>query len=308
MTNIRTSSLLSKKTSGRLLIRFFLFVISGVFIGQLISSGIFVFYFENNPDIMNKMVAHPTEYFSYSQELLLFQAIYSFILFLITPILFSIRFHFPIDFSLESTNSRNMNGYFLIGLLMLFALPLSGLMAEWNRLIPLPFDWKESLVAMEKSTEAITQIITHYDSLIEFLIGLFIIGILAAIGEEITFRGIIQPLFQGLFQNIHIGILITAFIFSAIHFQFLSFLPRFVLGTILGYFYHYSKSIWLPIFAHFINNGASLCIVYFYQKNNNSEEIMKHVPLGLAFGCAIITFSLFVLLKRTWTTDSKLTT
>jgi membrane protease YdiL (CAAX protease family) len=50
---------------------------------------------------------------------------------------------------------------------------------------------------------------------------IIIIAIMAGIGEELMFRGVIQKILIGWTKNIHLGILYTAIIFSAIHFQFM---------------------------------------------------------------------------------------
>ncbi len=95
-----------------------------------------------------------------------------------------------------------------------------------------------------------------------FLVNLLMIAILPAIGEEFFFRGILQRLFSEWFKNIHVAIFITAFIFSAIHFQFFGFFPRFLLGLYLGYLFYWSGNLWIPIVVHFINNALVVILAY----------------------------------------------
>ena len=59
------------------------------------------------------------------------------------------------------------------------------------------------------------------------------------------------------------GIRITAFLFSFIHFQFYGFFPRFLLGLYFGYLLVWSGSIWVPVTAHFINNGLAVFYYHF---------------------------------------------
>jgi hypothetical protein len=68
----------------------------------------------------------------------------------------------------------------------------------------------------------------------------------------------------------HIGIIITAILFSIIHFQFSGLIPRFILGVLLGYIFYWSSSLWIPIIAHFVNNAQVLIISYVYKDINNS--------------------------------------
>jgi hypothetical protein len=58
------------------------------------------------------------------------------------------------------------------------------------------------------------------------------------------------------------AIWIAAFIFSAIHLQFEGFLPRMVLGAVLGYLYYWTGNLWVPIIAHAFNNGVQVILIY----------------------------------------------
>ena len=69
----------------------------------------------------------------------------------------------------------------------------------------------------------------------QLLATLFAVAVLPAVCEEWLFRGTIQPIFAKWSGNIHIGIWVSAFLFSAIHFQFFGFLPRLLLGAGFGY-------------------------------------------------------------------------
>ena len=78
----------------------------------------------------------------------------------------------------------------------------------------------------------------------DLLIMIFLVGMLPAIGEELFFRGILQKLFIQIFKKAWPGIIFTAFLFSAIHMQFMGFFPRMALGIILGALYWYSGSLY----------------------------------------------------------------
>jgi hypothetical protein len=94
------------------------------------------------------------------------------------------------------------------------------------------------------------------------LLNLLTIAIIPAIAEELIFRGVFQRIFIGLFRSGHIAIWVTAFIFSAIHFQFFGFIPRFILGLVFGYLFFWSKTLWLPIISHLINNGYPVILAF----------------------------------------------
>ena len=94
------------------------------------------------------------------------------------------------------------------------------------------------------------------------MINLFIIALIPAIGEELIFRGVFQKIFVKLFKSGHLAIWVTAFIFSAIHFQFFGFIPRFILGLVFGYLFFWSGTLWLPVISHFINNAFPVILTY----------------------------------------------
>jgi hypothetical protein len=72
--------------------------------------------------------------------------------------------------------------------------------------------------------------------------------------------------------NIHLAIWVTAILFSAMHGQFLGFIPRMILGAVLGYLYVWSGSLWVPIFGHFVNNAFAVIVAYFVNIETISPE------------------------------------
>ncbi len=116
----------------------------------------------------------------------------------------------------------------------------------------------------ESQAQQLTEAFLKTESLGGLSVNLVVMALMPAIGEELIFRGIVQRLFVRMTRNVHAGIVITAFIFSAIHLQFLGFLPRFVLGMMLGYAFVISGSLWTPIWLHFLNNASSVVIYYLH--------------------------------------------
>jgi uncharacterized protein len=129
----------------------------------------------------------------------------------------------------------------------------------------------------------------------ELVTNLVFISLFAGIGEEIFFRGILQRMFIRAFKNPWMGIVFTAAIFSAFHFQFFGFFPRLALGIVLGAIYWYSGSLWAAISAHFIYDGFIIVLVYFNPsmiKNPDQSMMNPHSLLPLA----VISLGLTLLL------------
>ena len=83
------------------------------------------------------------------------------------------------------------------------------------------------------------------------MFSLALLALLPAIAEEFFFRGVLQRLLTQLVRNGWLAVFITAVFFSAIHMQFLGFVPRVVLGFVMGAIYYLSGNLWLSIAGHF---------------------------------------------------------
>lgn len=59
-------------------------------------------------------------------------------------------------------------------------------------------------------------------------------------------------------MNPHGAIWLAAVIFSAVHMQFFGFVPRLILGAYFGYLLLWSRSLWLPVAAHALNNALAV--------------------------------------------------
>jgi membrane protease YdiL (CAAX protease family) len=164
----------------------------------------------------------------------------------------------------------------LVTLSLVVAVPFMNSLAELNSGLDLP-SWMDSIErkirAMEESAGKITGLFLKSSNINGLLVNMLMIAILPAIGEEFLFRGLFQRLFTEWTRNKHIGIIISAFVFSFIHFQFYGFFPRFFLGLYFGYLLLWSSSIWVPVLAHFMNNGFAV-IYYYYAPQPMGETAM----------------------------------
>ena len=147
-------------------------------------------------------------------------------------------------------------------MLILAAFPLAQFAFWLNMKIPMP----SLLIEMEEGTADMVKNLLLVDQPYELWFNLFIIAVIPAIGEEFIFRGILQKKLVEQMKNPHVAIWLAALIFSAIHMQFQGFLSRMLLGGILGYLYHWTGNLWVPIFAHLVNNAVQIVGQYFFQK------------------------------------------
>ncbi|KUO66397.1 MAG: hypothetical protein APF84_18235 [Gracilibacter sp. BRH_c7a] len=97
-------------------------------------------------------------------------------------------------------------------------------------------------------------------NLLLLLANIFLIAVIAPIIEETLFRGL---LFAGLrnYFGMWTAIIISAAIFSALHFELVGFVPRFALGIGLGHLYAKSGSIYPAMGLHSLNNLIAVLIL-----------------------------------------------
>ena len=188
----------------------------------------------------------------------------------------------------------------LIGVVLMFvSLPVTNQLTRWNESTTIfsSFEKLEDYLKMlEETAAATTEKMLNVDTIGGLLLNLLVIALIPAIGEELTFRGVLQ---QGLMRkmNPHVAIVISAAIFSFIHFQFFGFLPRMFLGLLLGYMFYITDSLWTSILMHFVNNGTAVVVYYLNNKGAISidPEHFGEVPnLWMVSISAIITVLLIV--------------
>ncbi len=213
-----------------------------------------------------------------------YQAIYSTGMFILPPFIVAYLVHNKVSTYLFLNKKALLSQVLLASICIVVALPLINLLAEINSYLQLPEflsgveQWmKETELQAEQVTKKFLLMETPYD----LFINLIIIAVIPAFGEELLFRGVIQRIFSNLTNNIHWGIFITAFIFAALHMQFFGFLPRIAMGMLFGYLLVWTKSLWVPILAHLVNNGMAVCVSYFINKGKLPEDVEKIGGTGI---------------------------
>ena len=189
---------------------------------------------------------------------------------------------------------------------------VNGLLMYWNSHLVLPeflSGVEQWMRDMEKQLMELTQFLTDFQSIPELLAGILVIGVFAGVGEELFFRGLIQPKLQGYLRSPHWGIWVTALIFSAIHVQFYGFLPRLFLGALFGYLYHYTGSLFYPILGHILNNALTLLLVYWSNQGVLELDVQSTDTVsypGAVVGILVINLGVRYFKKANRVKDEKL--
>ncbi len=190
----------------------------------------------------------------------------------------------------------------LIVPLVLLGIPAQGVLGLINQQIPLP----ASLLKDEAVNNAAIKVLAQSSNVTDLILSIIVIGLFAAIGEELFFRAILQRIVIQWVKNPWVGIIVTAFLFSAFHNQFSGFLPRFGLGIILGAVYWYSGSLWPAILYHFLHNTIGVILAYYrpdsINKGDAISESYASVALVGALCIALIVFIIMQMKKQSTTT------
>ena len=146
--------------------------------------------------------------------------------------------------------------------IMLLAIPGINLLSAWNQQMVLP-EWMsgiEQWMRMQEDAAAqLTEQFLRVDTVGGLLVNIGLMALLPAVGEELTFRGVVQGMFT---RNKHVAIWATAAIFSFVHLQFYGFLPRMLLGAMFGYMLWWTGSLLAPMLMHFVNNFTAVVVAF----------------------------------------------
>ena len=186
-------------------------------------------------------------------------------LFIIPAIIILIKLKHDHQISLFGLKMLRVKEVVLVIVLAFCIFPINSFAGELNSWLHLPY-WlsgvEQWIIEKKKYATHLEDMLMTPNTFWAMIFNILIIAVIPAIGEEMIFRGVFQKILSSLFKSGHLAIWVTAFIFSALHFQFFGFIPRFILGLIFGYLFFWSGTLWLPIISHFVNNAVSIIAAY----------------------------------------------
>ena len=250
------------------------YVLAGLIAGTILSFA--VLFGMYGMEIFNNPLALAGDDPHYISGLKAAQVITTVFMFLLPPVLLAIT---------ERTKITVFYGFkkpklfiiLIVFMIMACSLPLMEWLSAANQKMVLPEFLKTVENWMREKEDAamkMTVLLLTINNVWDFLINIGMIALLPAISEELLFRGGVQRSFQKMFNNPHVAIWLSAFIFSAIHMQFFGFFPRMILGAAFGYIYLWTGSLWYAMVAHFLNNAYAVCVAWYLQ--------LHHIPLSEA--------------------------
>lgn len=235
-----------------LLCVFFFCLLTGAFMGSLISG-------------------FATEDLAQARVMQLIQSVFIFILPpLILAYLWSDN---PVSYLQLTKGNITFSCVLLTIVIVIAMIPFINLLMDMDDKIVLPSflsEWESTIRSKEAEQNLFTERLLSTHSFLILLQNLFTVAIIAALGEELFFRGIILKMIQD-WKGIALAVWLSALVFSIAHGQFFGLIPRLLMGAFLGYLLVWSRTIWLPVLAHFVNNA--IIVLFFYFKSNDISFI-----------------------------------
>ncbi len=194
-----------------------------------------------------------------------FQIIQSIGLFIVPAMIASYLFNSKSSEYLGISKKPDLFSLIVAGIVMIVSIPLVNWLLQINEMLTLPetmHSIEEWIRSAEEERIEISEAFLEVSTFSGFLINLLMFGVIAAIGEELLFRGLVLRLLHEWFRNAHVAVILSALLFAVLHLQFFSLLPRIGLGVLMGYLYVWTRSIWVPILVHFVNNASAVVVFY----------------------------------------------
>lgn len=153
----------------------------------------------------------------------------------------------------------------VVVLFYITSLPAMNWLVELNKSMSLPA-WmsgiEQAMIQAEEAAAETTARLLDFQDIGTLIACTMVVGFLAGLSEEMLFRGAMLRTMEDSRMGTHAAVWITAIIFSAIHMQFFGFLPRMLLGVWLGYLLVWTRSLWVPIIAHTLNNATVVVMTF----------------------------------------------
>ncbi len=268
----------------------------GLVLGGFISVGVWMGMTGNSILSMQSDMLNP----KYFNEIMWIQVISTFFMFFLPVYFFALICYRNASKFIGFNTNINFKQIALVLAILALTFPLSGALAELNKLIPIPKNWEIYFKAKEAERAAEEAALININSFSRYLLSMIVIALLPAIFEEVCFRGGIQNILTRWFKGPWIAIILTSIIFSAIHISYYGFLVRLVLGVVLGLIFYYSGSLWLAILVHFLYNGLQVTVLYLstISPDKTPKDIEKSFPLWIGIIALVLIIYAFIYFRK----------
>ncbi len=201
--------------------------------------------------------------------------------FLVPALVFAYIYWKPLKNSLYLHRLPTLSGFAWAALAVVAAMPLVIVMHYFNTLIPADIQ--------QQAGRELQMAMLRMDSPTDLFFTFLLVGIMAGVGEELLFRGVLQRIFALRFANIHLAVLFSGILFSLVHFELQAFVPRLFLSMVFGYVFYWSGSLYTSIALHLLYNGLQVFAVYANPEMSAATPTPPEMPMYfIALGGALV--------------------
>lgn len=136
------------------------------------------------------------------------------------------------------------------------------------------------------------------NSVASYLISLFSLALLPAIGEELIFRGII---FNGLQKKGALfAVIVSSLFFTLFHFNLSQLFYPFLFGIVLGFVFNKTNNLLVTMLIHFCNNALNLTIQYLFSSTTFKPNTLNLIIMivGIIIYIGIIAYLFYSSYKQ----------
>ena len=119
-------------------------------------------------------------------------------------------------------------------------------------------------------------------------INLLVVAVLPAICEELLFRGIIYKGIENNGKSMKRAIILSGILFGFMHMDFIRMIPTALLGIGFAYVLYRSRSIFLCMLMHFLNNGFIVIVQHFVKTTVEAPELIGNELMIISITYIII--------------------
>ncbi len=235
--------------------------------------------------------------FSYPNYVRLYQILSSLIIFLIPALVCAWLFDTNIKNGLYLNTQTNWKSMLLALTAMITVIPFTAYITELNMQLSLPDCMKgieEWMRQKEDRAKIVTEQILITDNFWLYLYNIIVLALVPAISEELFFRATLQKIITQ--HRPLLAAVITAVIFSAFHLQFYGFLPRVILGFMLGFMIVCTQNIRVSIAAHFLNNFVAVT-AYYIKGSDITNNISENTAVSISIAIISAALTTYLLLQ-----------
>lgn len=187
--------------------------------------------------------------------------------------------------------------------IVIVSAPMVSWLEDFNLRMTLPDSMASIENWMREREDAAAQIVSKLvDSPdpMRYVLNIVVLALLPALCEEMYFRVGVQTRLLGDKSRVTgtWAVVLTAVIFSALHLQFYGFLPRMVLGAVLGFMLMISGNVWYSIIAHFVNNIIAVTIPFMTAKGVEMVQVQCLDTWWMALLSAAATALMLVVMSK----------